>query len=126
EFQIDGASGIDGLDIGMLEGVGDDGDVEFRSFHVEDSEADAVEADGTFFNDEVAELFGEFEAELPGAIRFFSVGAGSGGIDMTLDDVAVETAVHREAAFKIYKVAGGPGAQVGLFERFVDGGDTVE
>ena len=45
---------------------------------------------------------------------------------MTLDDMAVEAAVHDQASFQVDEVAGLPGAEVGLFEGFFDGGHAVE
>ena len=110
----------------MFVGVGDDGDIEPGSLHVEDGEADAVEADGAFFDDEVAEFLGEFEAEFPAAVEFFAFGADGGGVDVTLNDMAVESAVHEEASFQVDEVAGFPVAQIGLFQGFPDGGHAVE
>ena len=126
EFQVDQAAGGDGLDIGMFEGIGDDGDVEFGSFDIEDGEADAIEADGAFFDDEVAEFFGEFEAKFPAAVLVGAFEAGGGGVDMSLDDVTVEAAVHDHTSFEVDEVAGLPGAQIGLFECLLDGCDAVE
>ncbi len=125
EFQIDQAAGIDPMDIRMIEGIGDDGDIEFRSFHIENGEADAVEADGAFFDDQTAEFFWEFEAEFPAAFEIVAVDAGCGGIDMALDDVTVEPAVHAEASFEVDDVAGLPVAEGAFFEGFLDGGDAV-
>jgi len=126
EFEVDGVSGFNGLYISVFECVRDDGDVEFCLFDVEYGEADAVEANGAFFNDQMAEFFGEFEAELPATVLIVAFEAGGGGVDMSLDDVAVEAAVHDHASFEVNEVAGLPGAEVGLFEGFFDGGDAVE
>jgi len=109
----------------MFEGIGDDGNVEAGLFHVKDGKADTVETDGTLFDDEVGEFFGEFEAVFPAAIEVSSLGADGGGIDMPLYDVAVEAAVHDHASFEVDQVAGLPGFQVGLVERLFDGGDPV-
>ena len=110
----------------MFEGIGDDGDIEPGLLYVEDSEADAVEADRAFFYHEPAEFFGEFETELPTALEVFTVQAGSGCIDMALDDMAVEPAVHDEASFEVDQVAGLPMTEVALFQGFFDGCDAVE
>ena len=126
KFQVDEASRVDGLDIGMFEGVRDDRDVEFRLFYVEDGEADAVEADGAFFDNEGAEFLWEFEPEFPGAVEVFAVDAGGGGVYVALDDVAVEAAVHQEASFQVDEVAWLPVGQVGLFQGLLDGGYAVE
>lgn len=125
EFDIHGGAGFDGPDVSMFEGVGDDGDVEPGSFDIEDGEADAVEADGAFFNDEVAEFFWKFETKFPAAVEFFPIDAGGGGVDMALDDVSVQPAVDDEASFQVDQVAGLPVAETGFFERFPDSRHAV-
>jgi hypothetical protein len=110
----------------MFEGIGDDGDVEFCLFYIEDGEAGAVEADRAFFDDQVAEFFGEFEGKLPTAVEFAAFEAGGGGVDMALDDVAVKAAVHDQASLEVDEIAGLPGVQICLFEGFFDGCYAVE
>ena len=53
------------MDIRVFESIGDDGDIEPGLLYVEDGKADAVEADGPFFDHEPAELLREFEMNLP-------------------------------------------------------------
>ena len=96
----------------MFEGIRDDSDVEFGFFDVEDGETDAIEANGSFFDDEVAEFFREFEAVFPAAVHVFPFEAGGGGIDMPLDDMAVEATVHDHASFEVDEVAGLPAAKI--------------
>jgi len=110
----------------MLESVGDDGDVEFCLFYIEDGEAGAIEADRAFFDDQVAEFFWEFEGEFPTTIEFAAFLAGGGGVDMSLDDVAVKPAVHDQASLEVDEIAGLPGVKGSLFERFFDGCYAVE
>ena len=126
EFQVDPGTGSNGLDIGMIVSVWNDGDIEFGFFHVKDGQAGAVEADGAFFDEEMAEFFGEFEPEFPAAVQVAAFETDGGGVDVSLDDMAVETAVHDEASFQIDEVAGLPVAEVGFFKGFFDGGDAVE
>jgi hypothetical protein len=45
---------------------------------------------------------------------------------VTLDDMAVEPAVHDEASFEVDEIAGLPVAEVAFFEGFFYGGDAVE
>ena len=110
----------------MFESIGDDGDIEPGLLYVEDGEADAVEADGAFFYHEVAEFLGEFEAELPAAVEVFAIEAGSGCVDVSLDDMAVEAAVHDQASFEVDEIAGLPLAEAAFFEGFFDGRYAVE
>ena len=44
---------------------------------------------------------------------------------MSLDDVAVEAAVHLHASFQVDEVSGLPVVEVGLVEGLFDGGDAV-
>jgi len=125
EFQVNGGAGDDSLYIGMFERIGDDGNVKAIFFDVKDSEADAIERNGAFFDHEVAKFLWEFEAEFPTALEFLSFCAGGGGIDVTLDDMAVEPAVHDHTAFQVDEVPGLPGIEAGLLEGFFDGGHAV-
>jgi len=109
----------------VFEGIGDDGDVEFCLFDIENGQAGAVEADGAFFYDEVAEFFGEFEAEFPAAVELAAFEAGGGGVDVSLDDVAVEPAVHGHASFEVDQVAGLPAVEISFCEGLFDGGNAV-
>lgn len=74
----------------------------------------------------MAEFFGEFESEFPAAVEVASFDADGGGVDVSLDDMAVEAAIHDEASFEVDEVARFPVAEAGLFECFFDGGDAVE
>jgi hypothetical protein len=90
----------------VFKSVWDDGDLEFGSFDIEYGETDAVEADGTFFDDEVTKFFGEFETVFPTPISVGSLETGGGGVDVALDDVAVEAAIHYHTSFEVDEVAG--------------------
>ena len=114
------------MDIGVIVSIGDDSDIEFRSFDIKNGEAGAVEADGAFFDDEVAEFFWEFEAIFPAAVEVAPLETEGSGVYVSLDDVPVEAAVHDEASFQVDEVSGLPVAEIGLFECFFDGGDAVE
>jgi len=110
----------------VFEGVGDDSNVESCLLYVENSEADAVEADGALFDHEPGEFFWEFDTELPTALEILALEAGRCGVHMALDDMAIEPAIHHQASFEVDEVAGLPVAEVALFERFFDGGDAVQ
>ena len=125
EFQVDSGSGDNGLDIGMLESIGDDGDVKAVFFDVKDGKAGAVEGDGAFFDHEVAKFPGVFEAKVPAAVVFFDVGAGGRRVDVTLDDMSVQAAVEGHAAFEVDECAFLPGIEVAFSQRFIDGGYPV-
>lgn len=126
EFQVHAGAGDDRLDVGMVVSVWNDGDIEFGFFHIKDGQTGAVEADGAFFDDEMAKFFGEFESEFPAAVEVAAFETDGGGVDVSLDDVAVEAAVHDETSFEVDEVAGAPVAEAGFFKGFFDGGDAVE
>ena len=109
----------------MIEGIGDDGDIEFGFFDIEYGEADAIDTDRAFFDDEVSEFFWELETEFAATVLFVAVDAGTDGVDMTLDDVTVETAVHTKASFEIDVMARPPSAEGAFLEGLFDGGDPV-
>jgi hypothetical protein len=125
EFEVDDGPWHYGLDVGMLEGVGDDGDIEVGFLYVKDGQAGAVERDGAFFDNEVAEFFGELESVLPAAVERLSFGAGGGSVYMALDDMAIEAAVEGHAAFEVDEVIGLPGVKVGFIQGLEDGGYAV-
>ena len=116
---------MDGLDVCMFKRIGDDCHVKARFFDIKDRKADAVEADGALLDHEAAELPGKFEAKFPAAPECLSFGAGGGGIDVSLDDMAVEAAVERHAAFEVHEGARLPGIKVCLPEGLFDGGHAV-
>jgi hypothetical protein len=126
EFEVYFAAGGDGMDVRVFERIGDDGDIEFGLFYIEDGKAGTVEADGAFFDHEMAEFLWKFEAEFPAAVEVFSVEAGGGRVDMSLDDMAVEPAVHDHTSFEVDEVAGLPIAEAAFFEGFFDGRHAVE
>jgi len=106
KFEINGTAFCNRLNVSMFEGVWDNGDIEFGSFDIENGKADAIEADGTFFDDQVAEFFGEFETVFPTPVLIGALEAGSGGVDVALDDVAIEAAIYYHTSFEVDEVAG--------------------
>ena len=126
EFEVDLTTGSDGLHIGMFEGIGNDGHVEPGFFYIEDGKADAVEADGAFFDDEVGEFFGKFQPELPASVHFLSFQAGGCRVYVSLDDVAIQPAVQEHTSLQVDEVACLPGFHIGLLEGFFDGCHPVE
>jgi len=73
----------------------------------------------------VAEFSWEFEAELPATFELMAFETDGGGVDVTLDDMAVEPAVHEQGSFEVDEDAGLPGSEVGLLEGLFDGGYAV-
>lgn len=109
------------FNIGMLIRIGDhrDGELIFR--HVEYGEADTVEADRAFFDNEGSKGRGKAETEFPAAVAVYFADTFGGGVHMTLHDMAIEAALEGEASFEVDEVAGLPGAEIGLFQGLGDG-----
>src|SRR4051812_31027275 len=91
---------------------------EFIFSDVENGQADTVQADGPFFNDQGAERSGEPEPELPAAIQFFTTNAGACSVYMALNDMAIEAAVHDHTAFQVYQVACLPVTEIAFLQGF--------
>ena len=68
----------------MFPGVRDDGYFEPVLFYTKYSKADAIDADGAFFNDQRSEFFREGKTEFIAALLVFDFFAGAGGIYMPL------------------------------------------
>ena len=125
EFQVDDTTGKDGLDVGMFEGIGDNGHAEFCLLYIKKGQADPIEANGAFFDNKVTEFFGKPEVKFPAAIQVFPFQAISSGIHMSLDNVTVEPAIHYETSFEVDAVSGLPGVEVGLFKGLFYGRNPV-
>jgi hypothetical protein len=126
EFQVDPGTGDHRLDIGVVESIGDDSDIEFCFFDIKNGQAGAIEADGAFFNHQAAEFFGEFKSEFPTAVEVMALETNGSGVDVSLDDVSVEAAIHDHASFQVDEVASLPVAEICFFKCLFDGCDAVE
>ena len=125
KFQVYGGAWQYILNIRVLECIGDDGYRKLVGAYIENGKADAVEADGAFFNDQGGKLVGKAEPELPTAIQFFSFNTGGSGINMSLNNMAIEPAIHDHTAFQVYQVAFLPVSDVAFLQRFGNGGNLV-
>lgn len=105
EFEIDGVADIEVLEGGVMEGIGDDGYGEGVIFGGDNGEADAVDADGAFIDEEV--FGGGFVAEgvVPRAVGIAAVNAGGGIVHVALYEVAIESGVGEHGAFEINEAA---------------------
>jgi len=110
----------------MFVGIWNDSDTEFIVGHVEDSEADTIEADGTFFHDEAGELVREPEAVFPATIFRGTGEAFAGGVYVSLYDVPVNAAIEEHGSFQVYLLTRGKQADIAFLEGFCDSYDLVE
>lgn len=130
ELKVDHGADFDVAEVGVGQGIGDDGHGEAVRPGVADGERNAIDRDGAFFDGEVAslhELAGHFvgKGELYGAVELAALDAAGGAVNMALHYVSVEAFVHHHGALKVDAVAGAQEAEVGAAESFFDGGDGV-
>ena len=130
EFQVDDGAHTDVAEVGVLEGVGDDGHLEGVAGGVADGEADAIDGDGALVDGEVALLghlavFGIFEGEVGGAVSIVHRNTTGRFIHMALNDMSVETAVHQHGAFYIHFIADLQQTEVRAVEGLLHGGDRI-
>ena len=85
-FEVDRVAGGTIRDVGVLVGVGDDGDFGdigmLGGLPVGDGEADAVNGEGTFLDDVRGEIGGDVDAEEPGVAVLLEMGDVAGGVDV--------------------------------------------
>ena len=130
EFKVDDGAYTDVAEVGVLEGVGDDGDLEGVAGGVADGEADAVDGDGAFVDGEITlpghlAVFGVFEGEVGGAVGIVHRDTLGRFIDMTLNDMTVESSIHQHGAFYIDFIADLQQTEVRAVEGLLHGGDGV-
>lgn len=102
----------------MLKCVGNDCHRKAIINKVKYREANAIEANAPFFDDEMGKLLRVFKRVQPAAILVFYKKAGSSTVYMSLHQMAIEAAVHGYAAFNVYRCARLPMAQVGFAKGF--------
>ena len=130
EFDVDCRAYLYVTEIGVLEGIGDDGHTERIGGGIAHGKADAVDTHGTFLHGDISltRHFGGYviaEFEIAAAVHLLDVGAQGGAVHVALDDVAVKTAVHHHAAFHVHAVARLEQAEVTAAESLLDGCDGV-
>lgn len=130
ELEVDDGAYTDVAEIGVLEGVGDDGHLEGVAGGVADGERDAIDGDTAFVDGEVALLshlavFGIFEGEVGGAIGIVHGNATGRFIHMTLNNMAIEAAVHQHGTLYINLITHLQQTEVRAVEGFLHGGDGV-
>src|SRR5450631_1906910 len=80
--------------IRLLKSIGYDSCSKAPFLYIKNGETDAVEANGTFFNYKMAELFWKFKTEYIAAFQFLSFCADRCNIHMSLNKMAIQATVH--------------------------------
>lgn len=126
ELQIDDCAFLDLVEICVLVGVWNDGDLERFWLRIYNREANAVDANRAFFDGDIVSRSGRvFKSEIPTAVRWFKAEASGGLVDVPLNNVAVQAGVHLHTALEVDFIADGELAEIGLQESFFDGSNGV-
>ena len=71
------------------------------------------------------EFFRKFDIQLLATAAIADGNAGSNGVNMPLNKMSVYTVGGQETSFQVYLCSNDPLFKVGLFQRFLNGGDLV-
>ena len=83
------------LEVGVFVRVRDDGNGELISCYVEDSEADAVQTDGSLVDHELCIFGRKSETVFPASVPVVDSNRGSGCIYMSLYQMTIEPGIYR-------------------------------
>ena len=106
KFQVHHTPHLKGVKIGYFIGVGDDGHLEGVVPGIDHSQAHSVHGNGPFFYSHIA-LFclffvkDIFKRVIPAALSCLNSRANGSLVDMSLDNVPIQTPVHGHAAFQV-------------------------
>ena len=103
------------MEVGVLESIGDDSHPKGGFLNVKGGQADAVDGNGAFFNDQGRELFGEFKIYFKAADFIPDLFAGSGGVHVPLYKMAVHPGGREQASLQVDLTSYRPLMQVGFF-----------
>jgi len=109
----------------MFEGIGNDSDRKGRLAYIEAGKTDTIDSDGSFFNNQVGEVFWKFKAIEPAAVLVFPRKAGTGRVNMSLNHVAIKASACQQTSFQVEQGSGCPLAAGSFFQGFQDGGHPV-
>ena len=114
------------MEISNLVCVRDYSHTEHPRLAVNDGETHAVDGNGTFGDSDGRGVLSIIlEIETPTAVVVNNLGTTCSLVNMTLDDMTVETAVHTHGTFHIDLSTNLPCAEVGLEHGLVHGSDNI-
>ena len=110
ELDVDDGSLLDGVEVGVVEGVGDDADLEGVGCGTTYGEAHAVDGHASLIDGEIAVLDHllralVFEGVLVATLLVFHSDASGGLVNVPLHDMPIKAAVHQHRALHIHFVA---------------------
>jgi len=120
ELEVEEGAGLEGVEVGDLEGMGNEPDGEAGIIDLRDRKGDTVDSDGALVDDVLEEFGGRFDAEEEVLAASLGVGDGTGGVDVAGDEVAPDFAIEAEGALEIDGIAGLDGLEGGQADGFVE------
>ena len=126
ELNVDNGAWLDGMEVGVVEGVGNDADLEGVFRGTAYGEADTIDGHAALVHGEVAVLHHlfralVFEGVLMAALLVLDADANGSLVNMALYDVSVQSPVHHHRAFHIHLVANLEQPQIAPFQRLSHG-----
>ena len=130
ELEVDYGIDADVVEIGIVEGVGNDAHLELVVGGATYSEADTIDSDATLVDRDISpachlRVSLIAEAEDIAALLVLDTDAASCGVDMTLNDVAVEPSVHHHGTLHIHLVTHLEKPQITALESLAHSGYSV-
>ena len=130
ELQVDNTAHADILEVGVSKGVGDDRHLERVAGGPTDGERHTVDGHRALVYGEVAverhlSIFLILKGEVRTSVGIFHGCAGSCLVDVSLHDVAVQSAVHHHRPLHVHLVAHVEQSQVRAVERLLHRRDDV-
>src|SRR5690606_14127530 len=121
EFEVNRVADLHLVEVGMFEGIGDDGYGKPIGLRVHDRQADAIDRDGSLLYGNVALRPIEPEGVKPAALLIVDRYTLRGLVYMPLHDMAIQPVAHLRAAFEVNETPHLQGTQVALLKCFGNG-----
>ena len=130
ELDVDNRAGLDGVEIRVVEGVGNDADLESVFRGAANGKAHAIDCHAALIDGEVAVLDHflcalVLERVLMAALLVFDGDADSRLVNVSLHDMSVKAAIHQHRAFHIHLIAHFQEAEVAALQCLSHSGDSI-
>ena len=130
KLQVDNGADLDIAEVCMFESVGDDSHLESVLRGVAYRQTDAIDRDGTLVDGKVTMtrhllvLF-VFEGEIGAAIGILHSDAAGSLVDVSLNDMSVETSIHQHRPLDVHLIADLQQSEVRTIQSFLHSSDGI-
>ena len=130
ELDVDNCAWLDGMKVRVVEGVGNDADLEGVFRWPANCEAHAIDRHAALIDGEVAVLHHllrtlVFEGVLMAALLVFHSDASGGLVHMALHDMSIQSPVHHHRALHIHLVAHLEQTKIAALQSLPHGGNGI-